>query len=96
MKPKNLTVGIICIRHQITKKGIANNASTPIKKNLGGDFMVVTPGIRPSWAEKSDQKRTATPREAFDRGADYIVIGRPITREPDPKAAAERIIGELE
>jgi orotidine-5'-phosphate decarboxylase len=68
----------------------------PIKENLGEDFLVITPGIRPSWAKKADQKRVATPKEAFDRGADYIVIGRPITEADDPKAAAERIIEELE
>lgn len=67
-----------------------------IKEKLGKDFLVVTPGIRPEWAEKRDQKRTATPREAFDRGADYIVIGRPIIEVEDPKAATERIIGEIE
>jgi orotidine-5'-phosphate decarboxylase len=67
-----------------------------IKKELGEDFMVVVPGIRPSWAEKMDQKRVATPKEAFARGADYIVIGRPITASEDPKDAAERIIGEIE
>jgi orotidine-5'-phosphate decarboxylase len=67
----------------------------PIKENLGGDFLVVTPGIRPPWAKMADQKRVATPKEAFDRGADYIVIGRPITEADDPKAAAERIIEEL-
>jgi orotidine-5'-phosphate decarboxylase len=67
-----------------------------IKKEFGKDFIVVTPGIRPSWAAKADQKRVATPKEAFDRGADYIVIGRPITDVEDPKAAAERIIGEIE
>ncbi len=68
----------------------------PIKKNLGKDFLVITPGIRPSWAKRADQKRVATPKEAFDRGADYIVIGRPIIEAEDPKAAAERIFGELE
>ncbi len=67
-----------------------------IKKELGRDFIVLTPGIRPSWAAKNDQKRVATPKQAFERGADYIVIGRPITESKDPKAAAERIIGEIE
>ncbi len=68
---------------------------TAIKKKLGEDFIVVTPGIRPEWAKKKDQQRTATPKEAFDRGADYIVIGRPIIEAQDPKAAAERVISEL-
>ncbi|MDB4349631.1 orotidine-5'-phosphate decarboxylase [Omnitrophica bacterium] len=87
---------------ELTKKagldGVIASADEvgPIKKNLGADFLVITPGIRPSWANKADQKRVATPKEAFDRGADYIVIGRPITETENPKAAAERIIGELE
>jgi len=68
----------------------------PIKKKLGKNFLVITPGIRPSWAKKKDQKRVATPRAAFDKGADYIVIGRPITEVEDPRAATERVIGELE
>ena len=67
-----------------------------IKKNLGKDFIVVTPGVRPAWADKNDQKRVATPKEAFEGGSDYVVIGRPITGHKDPKAAAEMIIGELE
>jgi len=51
-----------------------------IRKELGKDFLIVTPGIRPAGSEKGDQKRTATPREALDAGVDYIVIGRPITK----------------
>lgn len=66
-----------------------------IRKVVKEDFLIITPGIRPSWAQKSDQKRVATPKEAIDMGADYLVIGRPITAEEDPKAAAERIIGEI-
>lgn len=68
----------------------------PIKKKLGKNFMVITPGIRPTWANSQDQKRVATPRDTFDRGADYIVIGRPITEAEDPKAVVERIFGEIE
>jgi len=67
-----------------------------IKKELGKDFLVVVPGIRPEWSQRADQKRVATPKEAFDRGADYIVIGRPITEAHDPKEAAEKIVAELE
>jgi orotidine-5'-phosphate decarboxylase len=56
----------------------------------------VTPGIRPaSTAAADDQKRVATPRAALEAGADYLVVGRPITAAPDPKAAAAAIIAEL-
>ena len=68
---------------------------TLIKEHLGQDFLVVTPGIRPAWASKHDQTRVVTPGDAFDMGADYIVIGRPITASADPAQAVRRIISEL-
>jgi len=67
-----------------------------IRNNLGKDFIIVTPGIRPAGAEKSDQKRIMTPREAIETGADYIVVGRPIIETKDPLAAANKIIKEME
>jgi orotidine-5'-phosphate decarboxylase len=67
-----------------------------IRKTVGKNFLIVTPGVRPVWAGHGDQKRVMTPREAIDEGADYIVIGRPITQDPDPLAAAEKIIKEIE
>ena len=66
-----------------------------IRKSLGKDFLIVTPGVRPSWAASNDQKRVATPKEAIDNGADLIVVGRPITEAPDPKEAAEKILEEI-
>jgi orotidine-5'-phosphate decarboxylase len=57
---------------------------------------IVTPGVRPVGAEGGDQRRTATPSAAIKAGADYLVVGRPITAASDPKAAAEAIIGEIE
>jgi orotidine-5'-phosphate decarboxylase len=67
-----------------------------IKKNLGDDFVVVTPGVRPAWVAQQDQIRVVTPKEAFENGSDYLVIGRPITAASDPLAAAERIVQEVE
>ena len=67
-----------------------------IKKKCGRNFIVVTPGIRPEWyVTGSDQKRVMTPRMAFDAGADYIVIGRPIIQDPDPAKAAQRVFKEI-
>ncbi len=66
-----------------------------LRGELGVDFILVTPGIRPAGADAGDQKRIVTPREAFDAGADYIVVGRPIAAAPDPRAAAESIIMEI-
>lgn len=57
---------------------------TPLRKEFGKDFLIVTPGIRPKGADMGDQKRTLTPEEALAKGADYIVMGRPITKAKDP------------
>ena len=59
------------------------------------DFLVVTPGVRPSWAAKNDQARAATPAEALAAGASHLVTGRPITHADDPRAAAEAIVAEM-
>lgn len=59
------------------------------------DFVIVTPGVRPAGAPRHDQRRVATPREALELGADYLVVGRPITRAPDPVAACRAIVAEL-
>ena len=67
-----------------------------IRPTAGQGFVIVTPGIRPAWSETNDQKRIMTPAQAFEKGADYIVVGRPITAASDPAAAARRIIDELE
>lgn len=60
------------------------------------EFLVVTPGIRPAANEAGDQKRVATPSAAIAAGASYLVVGRPITGAPDPVAAANEIISEME
>ena len=67
-----------------------------IKEACGPDFVVVTPGIRPTSSAQDDQKRTMTPVQAVQAGADFMVIGRPITSAPDPRAAALAIAAELE
>lgn len=66
-----------------------------IREKIGEDFLVVTPGVRPSWAAKDDQKRITTPKEAIDSGANFIVIGRPIIEAPDPLSAARKILEEI-
>ncbi|NTU41900.1 MAG: orotidine-5'-phosphate decarboxylase [Nitrospirales bacterium] len=68
---------------------------TLIKEHCGRDFLVVTPGIRPSWTPPDDQRRTATPKEALKDGADYIVMGRGILREEDPIKALDLISLEM-
>lgn len=66
-----------------------------VRKACGPDFKLMVPGIRPAWSVAGDQKRIMTPRQAVDLGADYLVIGRPITGAEDPVAAAQKIADEL-
>lgn len=66
-----------------------------IKKACSQRFLTVTPGVRPKWAEKEDQKRFTTPSMAIKSGSDYIVVGRPITKAADPFLAAKKIIEEI-
>jgi orotidine-5'-phosphate decarboxylase len=62
---------------------------------IGPDRLIVTPGVRPAGADAGDQKRVVTPADAIRAGADYLVVGRPITAAADPKAAAEAIVREI-
>jgi len=78
--------GVVCSPHEIES----------IKRECGDDFLVVTPGIRPAWAAAQDQKRIMTPAEAVSKGADYLVIGRPITGAPSPQEAFLKVLAELE
>ncbi|MGE0650157.1 MAG: orotidine-5'-phosphate decarboxylase [Alphaproteobacteria bacterium] len=73
--------GVVCSAREIA----------PIRRALGPDFVLVTPGIRPAGSDAGDQKRVMTPAEAVEAGADYLVIGRPITGATDPAAAARAI-----
>lgn len=71
------------------------NETALIRSKTKKDFIIVTPGVRPIWASKGDQKRIATPVEAVRAGADYIVVGRPIIEAEDSLQAARRIIEEM-
>jgi orotidine-5'-phosphate decarboxylase len=66
-----------------------------IRAACGAGFVILTPGIRPAGADAGDQRRTMTPREAVAAGADYIVVGRPITSAADTRSAALRIVEEM-
>jgi orotidine-5'-phosphate decarboxylase len=77
--------GVVCSPHEIAA----------LRAECGADFLLVVPGIRPAWAAAGDQKRVMTPAEAALLGADYLVIGRPITAADDPAAAARRIAAEV-
>lgn len=73
--------GVVCSPLEIGK----------IRAACGDDFLIVTPGVRPANAELGDQKRVLTPQQALDAGADWLVVGRPITAAPDPVRAAQTL-----
>ena len=77
--------GVVCSPHE----------AAALRAQCGPDFKLMVPGIRPHWAAADDQKRILTPAQAVAAGADYLVIGRPITAAADPAAAARRIADEL-
>jgi orotidine-5'-phosphate decarboxylase len=66
-----------------------------IRRACGRGFLIVVPGIRPGGAARGDQSRVATPAEAIRAGADYLVVGRPITAAADPRAAARSLVAEI-
>lgn len=77
--------GVVCSAHELAT----------LRQAFGADLLTVVPGIRPDWAATGDQKRVMTPRQALALGADYLVIGRPITASDDPAVALARIRCEL-
>ncbi len=77
--------GVVCSPQEIVA----------VRAACGDGFLIVTPGVRPAWAAKGDQRRVMTPAEAVAAGADYIVVGRPITHAPNPVEAAERVLSEF-
>jgi orotidine-5'-phosphate decarboxylase len=70
--------------------------ATKLRQACGENFTLVCPGVRPEWAESGDQRRSLTPAETLKAGADYLVIGRPITQADSPSVAFQRICQELE
>ena len=77
--------GVVCSPQEVEQ----------LRITCGDDFLLVCPGVRPKWSETGDQRRAMTPSDAIKAGADYLVIGRPITAAIDPVAAWERICDEL-
>jgi orotidine-5'-phosphate decarboxylase len=78
-------------------QGIVTSAreAAAVRANLGDDFAIVTPGVRPAGAHVADQVRVVTPAEAIAAGATHIVVGRPITEAPDPAAEAKSILSQI-
>ena len=84
--------------HELGVDGLVASAAEAamVRETVGEAMLLVTPGIRPAGAAAGDQKRVAAPAEAIRNGADYLVVGRPVTGTPDPRAAAEAIVKEIE
>jgi orotidine-5'-phosphate decarboxylase len=78
-------------------QGIVTSAreASAVRAELGDDFAIVTPGVRPAGTGHGDQMRVVTPAEAIAAGASYIVVGRPITKAADPAAEARAILGQI-
>jgi len=66
-----------------------------LRREMGDDFMIVTPGIRPAGADAGDQKRVATPKDAITAGSDFLVVGRPIVQADNPSESAKSILKEI-
>ena len=98
--PASIDAHVLRLAEGAREAGLDGCVASPqeirrLRIGLGPRFVIVTPGIRPAYAT-DDQKRVATPRAALEAGADYLVVGRPITGASDPKAAASAILAELQ
>jgi len=97
---KNAKTEVLKLARLAKKVGLNGIVSSPketkkVKKALGKKFLVINPGVRPIWAKKDDQKRITTPKEAVANGADFIVVGRPITKAKNPVTATKKILAEI-
>ena len=97
---RQLTEQVVHLARQTQESRLDGVVASPleieaIREACGDDFVIVTPGIRPKWAATGDQRRFTTPAEAIKRGADYIVVGRPVLEAADPGEAIEKILDEM-
>ena len=98
MNPADLVLHRARLRQEAGFDGViaSGQEAAQIREATGRDFLIVTPGIRPAGSDVGDQARVMTPAKAIAAGADYLVVGRPITQAGDPAAAAAEIAGEIE
>lgn len=95
----NCAVRLAKLSQRAGMDGVVTSAreAKAIRHGCGKEFLILVPGVRPTWAaaEAEDQARVSTPGEAIRAGADYVVVGRPITGARDPQAAVTRILDEI-
>lgn len=96
----NITVQVKHLTGLAIKAGLDGVVASPdelemLRSFFDKNLLIITPGIRPFWSQQDDQKRTMTPSEALKKGADYLVIGRPILSHPEPHHALELLIKEI-
>jgi orotidine-5'-phosphate decarboxylase len=97
VRPREWAVKLALLAKQAGFDGVVTSAgeAAEIRRACGKEFLIVVPGVRPMMAAAQDQARVASPSEAIWAGADFLVVGRPITASPHPRAAAERIVEEI-
>jgi orotidine-5'-phosphate decarboxylase len=98
--PGELSSRAVALARLAKKSGLDGVVSSArevsaIRRSCGRDFLILVPGVRPTTASVNDQSRVATPAEAIRAGADYLVVGRPITAAADPRLSALAIIEEM-
>lgn len=98
---KSIPEEVVSLAKLAKESGLDGVVASPKESQLianacGDDFLIVTPGVRPAGSDLTDQKRVMTPAEAFKQGSTHIVVGRPITKNSNPKEAAEAILKEIE
>lgn len=99
--PGSVSEQVINLAKVCAASGLTGIVASPeevaqIRRVVGEEMILVTPGVRPQWADANDQSRVMTPADAIKAGADYLVIGRPITASADRKDAAKRIVDEMD
>ena len=97
LSPEEQAIALALRAHEAGLAGVVASVweTAAIKKACGDDFLVITPGIRPNSGSEDDQRRVATPANAISAGADFLVVGRPVTQAKDPAAACREILAEM-
>jgi len=95
-EPANAVIHLAALAKEAGLDGVVCSPQeiAAVRETCGDDFLIVTPGIRPAKSTSDDQKRTLTPRQALQNGADWIVVGRPITAAENPLDAARHLFDE--